>query len=71
MTNPVIAVISAGKDNRYGHPHEELMDRLREQGCRICQTSEGGAVMMEVKGGRIQVEEYLRRKTGENAEEKG
>lgn len=71
LTNPVITVISAGKDNRYGHPHEELMDRLREQGCRICQTSEGGAVMMEVKGGRIQVEEYLRRKPWENAEEKG
>ncbi len=59
LTDPVYAVISAGKDNRYGHPHEELMERLRRQGCRIYQTPDGGAVMMEVKGGKIWVKEYL------------
>lgn len=59
MTDPVIALISAGKDNRYGHPHEELMERLKEQGCRIYQTAESGAVTVYVKSGRMRVEEFL------------
>lgn len=58
MTDPVIAVISAGEDNRYGHPHEELMERLKRQGCHIYQTTEGGAITMRVRNGRIRVEEF-------------
>ncbi|MBN2075524.1 MAG: DNA internalization-related competence protein ComEC/Rec2 [Dehalococcoidales bacterium] len=30
--NPQIAIISAGKDNRYGHPDEEVMERLKMKG---------------------------------------
>lgn len=60
MTDPVYAIISAGKDNRYGHPHEELMERLTEQGCRICQTSESGAITIQVRNGKIRVEEFLK-----------
>ena len=59
MTDPVYAMISAGKDNRYGHPHDELMERLKRQGCHIYQTPEGGAVTMRVRDGRIRVEEFL------------
>lgn len=59
MTNPVYAIISAGKDNRYGHPHEELMERLKRQACHIYQTPESGAVTMWVRRGRIRVEEFL------------
>ena len=58
MTDPVYAVISAGKDNRYGHPHEELMERLKKQGCYVYQTPESGAITMRVRGGRIRIEEF-------------
>ena len=58
MTDPVIAVISAGKDNRYGHPHEELIERLEKRGCRIYRTAKSGAVTMQVRRGRIRVEEF-------------
>lgn len=58
MTDPVIAIISAGEDNRYGHPHEELMERLKRQGCHIYQTTEGGAITMRVRNGKIRVEEF-------------
>ena len=64
MLNPDIAVISAGEDNRYGHPHEELLERLEEQGCRIYQTATGGAITMRVKNGEIEVEEFLNRVDG-------
>lgn len=60
LTDPVYAIISAGEDNRYGHPHEELMERLMRQGCHIYQTPESGAVTVRVRGGRIRVEEFLK-----------
>ena len=63
MTDPVYAIISAGKDNRYGHPHEELMERLERQGCHIYQTAESGAVTMKVWNGKIRVEEFLEGKS--------
>ncbi len=45
---PQIALISAGKNNRYGHPHGELISRLRQAGCHIYQTAEGGALTVYV-----------------------
>lgn len=29
VVNPLVAVIQAGKDNSYGHPHQSVLDRLR------------------------------------------
>lgn len=56
--NPRIALISSGRNNRYGHPHEELLRRLEDCGCRIYQTQESGAITVTVKNGRVRVEEY-------------
>lgn len=44
LTHPVISVISCGSNNRYGHPHQELMERLEQAGSHILQTKEQGAV---------------------------
>lgn len=58
--SPGIAVISAGRDNSYGHPHRETLERLEGQGCRIFQTPEAGAVTIRVKGERVRVEKYIK-----------
>ncbi len=57
--NPRIALISAGRNNRYGHPHEELLERLAERDCLIYRTQESGAITVRVNGGKVKVEEYL------------
>lgn len=57
--NPKIALISAGKDNRYGHPHGELLERLRRQGCLVRCTQESGAVTVRVRGGKVIVNGYV------------
>lgn len=48
--NPKIAVISAGVGNRYGHPHEETLERLRESGCTVYSTQDTGAVIIHTDG---------------------
>lgn len=59
LVSPRIALISAGRDNSYGHPHEETLERLQSHGCRIYQTPESGAVTVRVKNGSVRVEEFL------------
>ena len=53
-------MISCGKNNRYGHPHRELTERLRAQGTEILITYESGAVTFRTDGERMRVREFLR-----------
>lgn len=59
MADPRIALISAGRDNAYGHPHKETLERLADRECRIYQTPVSGAVTVRVKNGRVRIEEYV------------
>lgn len=43
-TSPSIAVISAGKNNRYGHPHEEVINMLADMKVSILETSKSGTI---------------------------
>ncbi len=61
LVNPQMALISAGRDNSYGHPHKETLERLADRGCRIYQTPESGAVTVRVKDGAVRVETFLGR----------
>lgn len=44
-TAPRHAVISVGKDNRYGHPAPEVMKRLEQQQVKIWRTDTQGAIV--------------------------
>ncbi len=57
VISPKVTVISAGKDNSYGHPHEETMDRLRNVGAMTFVTSDCGMVQVEM-GKRVRVTFY-------------
>ncbi len=52
---PKLAVISSGRDNSYGHPHEELLERLREAGAEIFGTAASGAITVRFERGRAAV----------------
>jgi competence protein ComEC len=42
--NPEEAIISVGKNNRYGHPAPEILERLKEKGVKILRTDEAGDI---------------------------
>lgn len=48
-TLPELVFISCGKDNRYGHPSPETMDRLDALGCEVHVTMEEGSIELYVK----------------------
>lgn len=47
---PEIAVISAGKDNRYGHPHPDVVARLIENSIASIATFEEGTIVFQSDG---------------------
>ena len=44
-TNPRDVIISAGKDNRYGHPHRDVVQRVLKHGARLFSTIESGTIV--------------------------
>ncbi|MBI2628088.1 MAG: MBL fold metallo-hydrolase [Candidatus Niyogibacteria bacterium] len=51
--SPKYAIISAGKNNRYGHPHQEVMDILAKFGVKILRTDLLGSIIMKSDGENI------------------
>ena len=43
---PEIAVISVGKDNVYGHPAEETLDKLDERDIKVYRTDLNGTIIV-------------------------
>ena len=51
QVKPAYAFISAGRENRYGHPHQEAIERLADVKSKIYSTQENGAIIMGVEDG--------------------
>ncbi|MFT7506986.1 MAG: competence protein ComEC [Acidimicrobiales bacterium] len=51
--DPQLAIVSAEKDSRYGHPHVEVTDMLFNHGVETYSTAEEGTVTLESDGTQI------------------
>lgn len=59
--SPKIAVISCGRNNRFGHPHPEAVERIGESGAKIFLTPESGEVTVCIKDGKVRVEGFAKK----------
>lgn len=50
IVNPNVAWVSAGEDNRYGHPHEDVLLRLANREINLYNTKDGSAVKLCTDG---------------------
>ena len=58
--NPKLAIISCGEGNRYGHPHEETLERLEKVDVPGFCTKDYGAITVTVDDkSRVQVRGYI------------
>ncbi|WP_025117268.1 MBL fold metallo-hydrolase [Lysinibacillus fusiformis] len=47
---PEVTILSYGKENKYGHPHAEVVDRLQAIGSNIYATADLGTIMVATDG---------------------
>lgn len=50
IVHPDLAVISAGKNNRYGHPHKDILDRLNSLHIPYLGTYQKGTIILKTDG---------------------
>lgn len=58
--HPAFAAISVGRDNSFGHPSPEVVERLGAAGVRIYRTDRDGAITATTDGHRLHVTAFLR-----------
>ncbi|MBR2950271.1 MAG: DNA internalization-related competence protein ComEC/Rec2 [Lachnospiraceae bacterium] len=56
---PQAALISCGKNNPYGHPHRQVLDRLKENGIVWYTSAQNGAVRVEIKEDQMKIHKFL------------
>ncbi|MBI2451359.1 MAG: MBL fold metallo-hydrolase [Parcubacteria group bacterium] len=54
--SPKISVISTGRKNRYGHPHQITLDRLREIGSQIFRADLDGDIEIKSNGDIMEID---------------
>ena len=52
--SPKYSIISAGKNNRYGHPNKEVLNNLKDS--KIYRTDEDGSIMFKIKNNKLRIE---------------
>ncbi|MBU9713384.1 DNA internalization-related competence protein ComEC/Rec2 [Evansella tamaricis] len=48
---PDMAIVSAGKNNRFGHPHRDVLERFQERNIPVFRTDNHGAVQIYMRKG--------------------
>jgi len=53
---PQIVVVSCGKNNSYGHPHEQVLERLEQYNVQVLRTDEKGDITITSNGQELIIE---------------
>ena len=52
--NPKYSIISVGKNNRYGHPNDSVLDNLQDS--KVYRTDQYGSIMFKINNDRLKIE---------------
>ena len=52
--NPKYSIISVGKNNRYGHPNDIVLDNLETS--KIYRTDQDGSIMFKINKDKLNIE---------------
>lgn len=54
--NPEYAIISCGVENKYGYPHQAIIDKLEAKGIQIYRTDKDGTIIIAVDNEEIKID---------------
>ena len=57
--NPSVAVISAQRDSRFGHPHPVVVERYHALGAHVFRTDERGAIAVHTDGQTVWIRPHI------------
>jgi len=61
LVKPQIALIGVGANNKYGHPNNEILDRLKQLNCKIYRTDKMGEIKIYVdQNSKIRINYYTK-----------
>ena len=61
LVQPKIALIGVGKNNLFGHPNTNVLNRLQDCGAKIYRTDENGEIVLTVKNGKsVKVNKFIK-----------
>lgn len=59
-THPAYAIIPVGLNSIFGHPHKEVLERLRASGAEVLTTGERGTITISTDGSDLKVETFVK-----------
>ena len=54
VINPKHSIIRVGKNNRYGHPNDSVLQNLNDS--KIYRTDQDGSIMFKIKNNKLEIE---------------
>ena len=54
VINPKYSIISVGRNNRYGHPNDSVVENLNDS--KIYRTDQDGSIMFKIKNNKLEIE---------------
>jgi competence protein ComEC len=58
--SPQYAIVSAGRNNVFRHPHPEVLKRYAASGIKIFRTDQQGAIAMKTDGKAFEISPWLK-----------
>ena len=57
---PKVALIGVGKDNKFGHPNDGVLERLQKLNCKIFRTDLDGEISIAINSkGKISIDKFI------------